>query len=60
MESQVQEIQEKKDSCVMCGEPTEYSRSTPINLRLYYIEGAGQLCMVCHEKIYGSSRCVCR
>ena len=40
------------ESCVSCGVDTEYTRSTNIYYRNYYIEGAGQLCKGCHDKIY--------
>jgi hypothetical protein len=32
------------DACVLCGRQTSYKRSTPIDLRIGYIEGAGQAC----------------
>lgn len=32
------------DVCVICGRETQYKRSTPIDLRIGYIEGAGQTC----------------
>jgi len=35
------------EKCVCCGKDTPYSKSTPIDLRDYYIEGAGQLCRDC-------------
>jgi len=41
------------DSCVSCGTLTEYSINTPIDLRKYYIEGAGQTCEICYNRIYG-------
>lgn len=40
------------DNCIVCGKETEYSKTTPIDLRYYYVEGAGQLCKECYEKIY--------
>ncbi len=41
------------DSCVSCGTPTEYSIHTPIDIRDHYVEGAGQLCKTCYDKVYG-------
>jgi ribosomal protein S14 len=32
------------DTCVVCGRETSYKRTTPIDLRVGYIEGAGQTC----------------
>ncbi len=43
---------EEMDLCVYCGRLSEEKKSTPINLRKYYIEGAGQLCKKCYEYIY--------
>jgi len=34
----------KKDICVICGKESPYTYSTHINLRIGYIEGAGQGC----------------
>ena len=34
--------------CAACGKKTEYKRSVPIDQRLYYVEGAGQLCRTCY------------
>lgn len=32
------------DSCVICGRKTQYLKSTNINFRHGYVEGAGQTC----------------
>jgi NMD protein affecting ribosome stability and mRNA decay len=40
------------ERCVSCGKPTNYSKNTNIEYRLYYIEGAGQLCSDCYNIIY--------
>lgn len=32
------------DACVICGRETSYKRSTPVDMRIGYIEGAGQTC----------------
>ena len=32
----------EKEVCVRCGKPTPYDRSTPITMRRWYVEGAGQ------------------
>ena len=45
-------IRYKKESCVLCDEETPYTRTTSIELRVGYIEGAGQLCMKCYENLY--------
>ena len=36
------------DHCVLCGVETAYKRSTHIDMRIGYIEGAGQLCSKCY------------
>ncbi len=38
------------EKCVMCGESVPYLKSTHIDRRVGYIEGAGQLCKECYEK----------
>jgi uncharacterized protein CbrC (UPF0167 family) len=42
------------DTCVLCGVETPYKRSTHIDMRIGYIEGAGQLCARCYAD--GSDR----
>lgn len=41
-----------KDTCVICGKETEYDTEEHVDSRLYYIEGAGQLCGECYKNIY--------
>jgi hypothetical protein len=38
------------DHCVLCGVETAYKRSTHIDMRHGYIEGAGQLCPNCYSR----------
>lgn len=38
------------DCCVLCGAETPYKRSTHIDYRHGYIEGAGQLCKSCYDR----------
>ena len=40
------------DRCVTCGAITESLRDDPIAERPTYVEGAGQLCRKCAEKLY--------
>ena len=37
------------DHCVLCGVETAYKRNTHIDMRIGYIEGAGQLCSKCYH-----------
>ena len=39
----------EKDHCVLCGVETIYDKSTHIDMRIGYIEGAGQLCSKCFD-----------
>ena len=39
------------EHCIMCHKKLDILKSTPIDQRLYYIEGAGQLCKDCWEGI---------
>ena len=41
--------------CARCGKPTPYPVETPITLRRYFVEGAGQLCPQCFRKLYGEN-----
>ena len=42
-----------KDRCVVCREKTEYDVNDHVDVRLYYVEGSGQLCEECYNEIYG-------
>jgi hypothetical protein len=33
------------DKCVICGKDTPYTKDTHIDVRVNYVEGAGQLCV---------------
>ena len=41
--------QEEMDRCVSCGKETPYPKNMHIDYRMYYVEGAGQLCNKCYE-----------
>jgi len=38
------------EKCVMCGEDTQYHFRDHVDMRIGYIEGAGQLCTKCWNK----------
>ena len=40
------------ESCALCQESTDVLVTTPVTVRSYYVEGAGQLCKECYEKTY--------
>jgi hypothetical protein len=46
------EKNKKIDNCVNCGKETPYPANMHIAYRMYYVEGAGQLCKECYEEIY--------
>ena len=41
-----------KDLCGRCGKETDYDINYPVDLRKWYIEGAGQLCQECWLKLW--------
>ena len=41
-----------KEKCVMCGAKTRYYKHAHIDTRKHYIQGAGQMCNPCHQRIY--------
>jgi hypothetical protein len=41
-----------KEKCILCGKETNEEMTTDINFRIYYVEGSGQLCKKCYDKIY--------
>ena len=46
---------EEFERCVCsCGKLTNVRKDTPVNKRLYYVGGVGQLNPSCYEIIYGS------
>jgi hypothetical protein len=40
------------DTCVVCEKETEEEINKHIDLRYYYVEGAGQHCRDCFQEIY--------
>ena len=42
----------EKELCVRCGKETAYGINTPIEMRRWYVEGAGQLCEECWNKLW--------
>lgn len=38
------------EECVLCGKKTPYVKSTHVDYRKGYVEGAGQLCSDCYNK----------
>ena len=40
------------ETCINCGTDTQVSINKPVDVRYHYVEGAGQLCEECWNKIY--------
>jgi hypothetical protein len=40
------------EKCISCGVETDINFSTDVNYRSYYVEGGGQLCKKCYDRIY--------
>ena len=45
-----------KDKCVNCEKETPYHMDVNIDYRDYYVEGAGQLCEDCYNKLLSSKK----
>ena len=46
---------EEFERCVCgCGELTNVRKNTPVDKRLYYVDGVGQLKPSCYERVYSS------
>ena len=41
-----------KDKCNLCNDDSPYDRIEPIDERIGYVEGSGQVCLDCYDKIY--------
>ena len=41
------------ERCVLCGQATDTHLSLPIDLRDYYVEGCGQFCRDCWQRVCG-------
>ena len=39
------------DKCVICNSYSEYDEKEHIEFRIGYVEGAGQLCLICHASV---------
>ena len=50
LEAEMKLKADEYDHCVLCGVETAHKRSTHIDMRHGYIEGAGQLCPNCYSR----------
>ena len=42
----------KRDNCVCCGNETQYDEFDHIDKSFFYVDGCGQLCVACWNKLY--------
>lgn len=42
------------EECVLCRKKTDVLRSTKVQNRRFYVDGAGQLCESCWKKLYAT------
>jgi len=47
---------DETEQCVLCKAPTPYKITDHVDNRMFYVEGAGQLCGDCHGKVYDENR----
>ncbi len=52
----VEKTTPKAEICILCGIDTKIDYDTPIERRRYYINGCGQLCRDCYNKLSGEKR----
>ncbi len=45
-------LKTKNEKCACCGRDTGIAKDVPIDDRMYYIEGCGQLCSDCYVDLY--------
>lgn len=43
----------KTEICVMCGKEVAIDENTPFDFTPFYIEGGGQCCRECYNRVYG-------
>ena len=48
-------VSKMKEKCVVCWDETPYDEDTHIDARSCYVEGGGQLCEPCWDKVYKNS-----
>ena len=44
------------EKCVVCGDETNVPVNKSVDLREFYVEGAGQLCAQCWGKVYETNK----
>jgi len=57
LENKQNELENELEKCIICDAYTNIKKSTPVQERdERYVEGAGQLCAKCYEKIYRQNK----
>jgi hypothetical protein len=49
LEDKIRDEDVEYDHCVICGKQSPYTRNTPIEDRVNYVDGAGQSCFTPHK-----------
>jgi hypothetical protein len=44
------------EKCIICNKQLKIKKTEDIQRRKYYIQGAGQLCETCYNKLYKEER----
>lgn len=50
-------LSQEYETCVLCGQQTEYKIDVPVEFRSEFIPGAGQLCKKCYRELYLCPSC---
>ncbi len=53
LEKKINVSEDGFDLCISCGTKTKYKTETNVDVRVGYIDGAGQLCDTCYEPLIG-------
>jgi hypothetical protein len=43
------------DKCVSCGSETDFNTKIDVNYRFYYVDGGGQICKKCYNRIFNDN-----
>jgi hypothetical protein len=50
LDAEMKTKEDEFDHCILCKVETAYKRNTHVNMRIGYVEGAGQLCPNCYSR----------
>jgi len=52
LQIKIQRLPKMNEKCVSCGVITDIHKNTDVNYRFYYVEGGGQLCKKCFDRVF--------